>query len=129
MSAITNLIISDGTANRTYVPFSITGETSTWVDTTTSSMVAGQSQITFTFSPASSKRPTDKATIALSLPKIVSVAGVLKVDSIGRYVNGTYIIPPSWEANDRTILVNLVSSLVSAGSFTSAAVIDRAPPF
>jgi len=134
MAAINNITIKDGSAIvRTYSPMSITGENSTWVDRATSSIVQGQSSFTLTFSPANAKRNTDKATLNFALPRTVtnSTTGVTSVESVGRFVNGVFIIPPTWSATERGHLYALVASLfdVLQSTVIRDAVVLRSPPF
>lgn len=129
MPAVANIVIADATpSNRTYGPMSVSGTKTVWVDRSTSNLVEGQSQIILDFSPTSSTRKTDKTTISLSLPKIVVVDGVNTVDSIGRFVNGQFVVPPSWTTTDRAHLFSLSANLM-ANSFVMEAVTNRNPPY
>lgn len=130
MPAITNLTINDGVSDKTYTPVSITGDTSTYADRLTTDIVGGQSEVRITFSPSSAKRTTDKTTVSVSLPRIITdvATGLAAVESVGRFTNGSYIIPPTWDYAWRLKLVNIVKS-VTASAILNVTVSQRTPAF
>lgn len=113
MPSAANIVIADSVpVSRTYVPQAVGNGDATLVDKTTSTMIAGQSTLVLTFSPASSKRKTDRVGVRLNLPKVVQVASVDTLDSVGRFI-GDFVIPDTWTVLDRNNFVTLVANALA----------------
>jgi len=132
MSQKADLVLNDGTLDRTYKPSSTTGNTTTWIDRTTYSIAGGQSVVTLKTDQLNAKRNTDKVSLTVALPKVVNqtVNGVARdaVVSVGRYVGGNFIFPGDWNADDRNILLNITRALM-AHSVVHDATVNRDAPY
>lgn len=127
MSQAANIVLNDGTINRTFKPISTTGGLTTFLDLATNSSSAGAGEVTVSFSRANSQRPTFRSRVHLAVPREDVVDGVPVVSSIPR-AHIDLIMPDGMTATDRTEFKELIQSLVANAVF-DVLVADLDPPY
>ena len=118
MSQVTGaLTINDGAATpvaKTFSPERVTPELTTFTERTASSS-AGFARLGIGFSPASSKRATNRIDISLDLPVLQTVNGVSSVAYVGRF-KGYFVVPDVMTASERANLAAYVANALDATS-------------
>lgn len=112
MSQITGaLTINDGAASpaaKTFSPERVAPELSTFTERSASAS-AGYVRLGVAFSPASSKRATNRVDISLDLPVLQTVNGVSSVAYVGRF-KGYFVVPDVMTSAERANLVAFVAN-------------------
>jgi len=112
MSQITGpLTILNGAATpvaKSFVPQQVAPDQSTFAEKTATSS-AGYCRLGVGFSPASSKRATNRVDISLDLPILQTVNGVSSVAYTGRF-KGYFIVPDVMTAAERADLAAFVAN-------------------
>lgn len=112
MSQITgNLTINNGAATpvaKAFAPERVTPELCTFTERTSASS-AGFVRLGVGFSPASSKRNTNRVDVALDLPILSVVNSVSSVAYVGRF-KGYFVIPDVMTASERADLAAYVAN-------------------
>lgn len=112
MSQITgNISIDDGAATpvaKAFAPERVTPELSTFTERTATSS-AGFVRLGVGFSPASSKRNTNRVDVTLDLPILSTVNGVSTVAYVGRF-KGYFVIPDVMTSAERADLAAFVAN-------------------
>lgn len=112
MSQITgNLSINNGAAApvaKAFAPERVTPELSTFTERSAASS-AGFVRLGVGFSPASSKRNTNRVDITLDLPVLQTVNGVSTVAYVGRF-KGYFVVPDVMTATERADLAAFVAN-------------------
>lgn len=105
------LAINNGAATpvaKSFSPERVTPELTTFTERTATSS-AGFVRLGVGFSPASSKRSTNRVDIALDLPVLQTVNGVSSVAYIGRF-KGYFVIPDVMTNAERADLAAFVAN-------------------
>ena len=112
MSQITGaLTINNGAATpvaKTFSPERVTPELTTFTERSATSS-AGFVRLGMAFSPASSKRATNRIDVSLDLPILQTVNGVSTVAYVGRF-KGYFVIPDVMTASERADLAAFVAN-------------------
>lgn len=112
MSQITGaLTINNGAATpvaKTFSPERVAPELSTFVEKTATSS-AGYTRLGVAFSPASSKRATNRVDLSLDFPVLATVNGVSSVAYTGRF-KGYFIVPDVMTAAERADFAAFVAN-------------------
>lgn len=93
---------------KTFSPERVAPELSSFTERTATSS-AGFVRLTAGFSPATSKRPTNRIDIALDLPILSTVNGVSTVAYVGRF-KGYFVVPDVMTASERADLAAFVAN-------------------
>lgn len=106
MSQITGaLAINNGAATpvaKSFAPVQVAPSNSIFAEKTATSS-AGFINLGVGFSPASTKRPTNRVDVSLDLPVLATVNGVSTVAYVGRF-KGYFVIPDQMTAAERADL-------------------------
>lgn len=106
MSQVTGaLSIYDGLATpvaRSFAPERVSPDLSTFCERTASTS-NGFKRLSVSFSPATTKRSTNRTVVSLALPVVESVSGVNQVTRTLRF-EGTFIVPDNATAAERADL-------------------------
>lgn len=112
MSQITGaLTINNGAATpvaKTFSPERVAPELSTFTERSSASS-AGFARLGIQFSPASSKRATNRIDLSLDLPILQTVNGVSSVAYVGRF-KGYFVVPDVMTAAERADLAAYVAN-------------------
>lgn len=112
MSQITgSLAINNGAATpvaKSFAPERVSPELSTFVERT-SPMTAGYLRLSVAYSPASSKRSTNRIDVKFDYPVMQTVNGVSAVAYVGRFV-GYFVVPDVMTAAERADLAAFVAN-------------------
>ena len=112
MSQITGaLTINNGAATpvaKTFSPERVAPELSTFTERTATSS-AGYTRLSIRYSPASSKRATNRVDVDLDFPVLSTVNGVSQVAYVGRF-KGYFVIPDVMTAAERADLAAFVAN-------------------
>lgn len=110
------LSILDGQATpvaKSFAPERVSPDSSIFTERT-SGISAGFKRITVRFSPANSKRATNRVDVDVDLPVLSTVNGVSTVAYVGRF-KGYFVIPDTMTAGERADL-----AAFAANSFDNA---------
>lgn len=105
------LSINNGAATpvaKSFSPERVAPELSTFTERTATSS-AGYARLSVSFSPASSKRATNRVDLALDLPVLSIVNGISTVAYVGRF-KGYFVVPDTMTAAERADLVAYVAN-------------------
>lgn len=112
MSQITGaLTINNGAATpvaKTFSPERVTPELTTFTERSAASS-AGFIRLGVAFSPASSKRATNRIDVSLDFPVLQTVNGVSAVAYVGRF-KGYFVVPDIMTSSERADLAALVAN-------------------
>ena len=115
MSQITGaLTINNGAATlvaKTFSPERVAPELSTFTERSATSS-AGFARLGIQFSPASSKRATNRIDLSLDLPILQTVNGVSSVAYVGRF-KGYFVVPDVMTAAERADLAAYVANALN----------------
>nr|UUW21387.1 MAG: hypothetical protein [Sanya fiers-like virus 43] len=105
------LSINNGAATpvaKTFSPERVSPDLSTFTERTAASS-AGFIRLGIGYSPASSKRATNRIDISLDLPVLQTVNGISSVAYVGRF-KGYFVIPDTMTAAERADLAAFVAN-------------------
>jgi len=112
MSQITGpLSINNGAATpvaKSFAPERVSPDLSTFTERT-AAVSAGFSRLSVGYSPASSKRTTNRVDVKLDFPVLSTVNGVSTVAYVGRF-SGYFVIPDTMTAAERADLRAFVAN-------------------
>jgi len=112
MSQVTGaLSINNGAATpvaKSFAPERVAPESSVFTERSAAAS-AGFYKLSIGYSPASSKRATNRVDISLSLPVLQTINGVSTVAYVGRFT-GTFVIPDTMTAAERADLHAFVAN-------------------
>lgn len=115
MSQITGaLTINNGAATpvaKTFSPERVSPELSTFTERS-SGVSAGFTRLGVQFSPASSKRATNRIDVSLDLPVLQTISGVSTVAYVGRF-KGYFIVPNVMTPAERADLTAYVANALN----------------
>lgn len=123
------LTINDGAATpvaKTFSPERVAPELSSFTERTATSS-AGFVRLGVNYSPASSKRNTNRVDLSLDLPVLQTVNGVSTVAYVGRF-KGYFVIPDTMTAAERADLHAYVANALDNASI-KAVVKDLDPMY
>lgn len=112
MSQITGpLSINNGAATpvaKSFAPERIGSELSTFTERS-AAVSAGFTRLAVGYSPASTKRPTNRVDVSVDLPALQTVNGVSTVAYVGRF-KGYFVLPDTMTAAERADLRAFVAN-------------------